>query len=151
MNIGFYLLPKKDVKFIDPDSTIRQVLEKMAFHKYTAVPLVDNDGKYAGTLTEGDILWKLKEAFDKKDYEEVMKTKLYQVPQRIKNVPISIHAEMTNLITLAIDQNFVPVIDDNDHFIGIVRRRDIIKFCSSLLKEKGEQDSQPTKEEPEID
>lgn len=138
MNIGFYLLPKKDVKYINPNSTIRQVLEKMAFHKYTAVPLVDDDGKYAGTLTEGDLLWKLKDTIDSKNYEALMKTRLYDVPQRVKNVPISITADMTDLITLATDQNFVPVIDDQEHFIGIVRRRDIIVYCANLLKEKQE-------------
>jgi CBS domain-containing protein len=138
MNIGFYLLPKKDVKYINPNSTIRQVLEKMAFHKYTAVPLVDDDGKYAGTLTEGDLLWKMKETIDAKEYEKLMKTRLYDVPQRVQNVPISIAADMMDLITLATDQNFVPVIDDNDHFIGIVRRRDIIIYCANLLKEKQE-------------
>jgi CBS domain-containing protein len=147
MNIGFYLLPKKDVKYINPNSTIRQVLEKMAFHQYTAVPLVDDEGKYVGTLTEGDLLWKLKETIDAKEYEKLMKTKLYDVPQRVKNMPISIAAEMTDLITLATDQNFVPVIDDQEHFIGIVRRRDIIVYCANLLKENEERNEKETSEE----
>lgn len=138
MNIGFYLLPKSEVKFLNPESTIRQALEKMSYHKYTSVPLVDEDGKYSGTLTEGDLLWKLKEDLDEdEDYEEVIqRTKLKDVPRRVQNIPISINANMEDLITLATDQNFIPITDDNGHFIGIIRRRDIIKYCASVIWEK---------------
>ncbi|WLD92748.1 CBS domain-containing protein [Alkalihalobacillus sp. AL-G] len=139
MNISFYLLPKSEVKFLNPESTIRQALEKMSFHKYTSVPLVDDEGKYAGTLTEGDLLWKLKEDLEKEEeYDEVQKVRLTDVPRRVKNIPISINADMEDLITLATDQNFIPITDDNGHFIGIIRRRDIIKYCASVIWEKNE-------------
>ncbi len=137
MNIGFYLLPKSEVKYLNPESTIRQALEKMSYHKYTSVPLVDEDGRYSGTLTEGDLLWKLKDDMDKdEDYEEVIqKTRLKDVPRRVQNIPISINANMEDLITLATDQNFIPITDDDGHFIGIIRRRDIIKYCASVIWE----------------
>lgn len=136
MNIGFYLLPKNDVKYLNPNSTIRQALEKMSYHQYTAVPLVDDDGKYAGTLTEGDLLWFLKESLEaNENYDEVQKTRLNDVKQRVKNLPISINANMQDLITLSTDQNFIPIIDDNSNFIGIIRRRDIIKFCADKIWE----------------
>ncbi|MGM7702708.1 CBS domain-containing protein [Pseudalkalibacillus sp. Hm43] len=137
MNIGFYLLPKSEVKYLNPESTIRQALEKMSYHKYTSVPLVDEDGKYSGTLTEGDLLWKLKDDMDKEeDYEEVIqRTRLKDVPRRVQNIPISINANMEDLITLATDQNFIPITDDDGHFIGIIRRRDIIKYCASVIWE----------------
>ncbi|WP_257349499.1 CBS domain-containing protein [Pseudalkalibacillus decolorationis] len=139
MNISFYLLPKSEVKFLNPESTIRQALEKMSFHKYTSVPLVDNEGKYTGTLTEGDLLWKLKEDLEaEEEYDEVQKIRLKDVPQRVKNIPITINANMEDLIPLATDQNFIPITDDNGHFIGIIRRRDIIKYCASLIWEKKE-------------
>ncbi len=139
MNIGFYLLPKSEVKYLNPESTIRQALEKMSYHKYTSVPLVDDEGKYAGTLTEGDLLWRLKEDLDgDEDYDEIQRIKLKDVPRRVKNIPISINANMEDLITLATDQNFIPITDDNGHFIGIIRRRDIIKYCASVIWEKNE-------------
>ncbi|MBR3218186.1 MAG: CBS domain-containing protein, partial [Exiguobacterium sp.] len=33
------------------------------------------------------------------------------------------------------DQNFVPVVDDGKYFIGIIRRRDIIEYYSTKLKQ----------------
>ncbi|MEH7430133.1 CBS domain-containing protein, partial [Priestia megaterium] len=60
MNIAFFLVPKSDVVTLNIQSTLRQALEKMEYHRYSTVPLVDDDGKYVGVLTEGDLLWKLK-------------------------------------------------------------------------------------------
>ena len=60
MNILFFLTPKEDVAHVDEDDTMRQVLEKMEHHGYTAIPLLGREGKYIGTMTEGDLLWFLK-------------------------------------------------------------------------------------------
>ena len=64
MNIAFFLTPKNEVVCENEDSTMRQVMEKMEHHGYTAIPLINREGKYVGTLTEGDLLWKLKNTPD---------------------------------------------------------------------------------------
>ena len=61
MNILFFLTPKEDVAHVDEDDTMRQVLEKMEHHGYTAIPLLSREGKYIGTITEGDLLWEMRE------------------------------------------------------------------------------------------
>ena len=68
MNILFFLTPKSDVAYIYDNYSLRQVLEKMEYHKYSCIPVIGVDGKYVGTITEGDLLWGLKErgAFDLK-------------------------------------------------------------------------------------
>ena len=132
MNIGFFLLPKQEVKYLSPEATVRQALEKIRHHSYTAAPLVNEEGRYAGTVTEGDLLWQLvdnkEEGFDK-----AMNLRLKDITLRVQNIPIFIHAQMEDLVALSADQNFIPVTDDAEYFIGIVRRRDIIKHCSSLI------------------
>ena len=60
MNIAFFLTPKSEVAYEYTDATMRQVIERMEHHGYTAIPLIDKTGKYVGTLTEGDLLWTLK-------------------------------------------------------------------------------------------
>ena len=35
---------------------------------------------------------------------------------------------MDDLVDVITDQNFVPVIDDQEKFIGIVTRKDVIRF-----------------------
>ena len=56
MNILFFLTPKSEVAYIYDDQTLRQVLEIMEYHRYTAVPVINKQGKYIGTITEGDML-----------------------------------------------------------------------------------------------
>lgn len=61
MNILFYLVPKSEVMYLYDDYSLRQAMEKMEYHKYSAVPIINRAGNYVGTLTEGDILWELKD------------------------------------------------------------------------------------------
>ncbi|MDQ0242771.1 CBS domain-containing protein [Bacillus fengqiuensis] len=137
MNIAFFLIPKNEVATIEIESTVRQALEKMEHHKYTSVPLIDEKGKYKGTLTEGDLLWFLKKE-GKMNLQELEGVKLKDVPRRHDNKAISIYAEMGSILLQATEQNFVPVIDDHGTFIGIIRRREIIEFYAKSVFKAGE-------------
>lgn len=135
MLIPFFLTPKQDVVVLSPKNTMRQALEKMEYHRYSAVPLIDERGKYVGTITEGDLLWKIKNT-PSLSFENTHKILLTEVPLHITNKPVRINAKIDSLLRLAISQNFVPVIDDNDVFIGIVKRSDIIEYCADLLEKR---------------
>ncbi|MDP4108225.1 MAG: CBS domain-containing protein [Bacillota bacterium] len=132
MNIAFFLIPKSDVVYLPFHSTLRQALEKMEYHRYSAVPIIDEAGKYVGTITEGDLLWKIKNdsIFNMAETESIP---LSEVPRRMVNHPVRIGSTMEELIPKAISQNFVPVVDDQGIFIGIIRRREIIEYCHELL------------------
>ncbi|MDQ0859898.1 CBS domain-containing protein [Bacillus sp. V2I10] len=129
MNIAFFLIPKKEVVYLNIHATMRQALERMEYHRYSAVPLLDNKGKYITTLTEGDLLWKLKNTPDL-NFHNTEKIRLTDIPFHRKNEPIFIDAEMENIISRVMEQNFVPVVDDQGIFIGIIRRREIIEYCA---------------------
>lgn len=107
-------------------------MEKMEYHRYTAIPIIDEQGKYAGTLTEGDLLWKMKNT-PGLTFEGTERIYLTEVPRKITNNPVRIGAEIEDLLSLAIVQNFVPVVDDNDIFIGIIRRREIMEYYGKML------------------
>ncbi|PDY38245.1 CBS domain-containing protein [Bacillus wiedmannii] len=128
MNIAFFLTPKSELVYININSTMRQALEKLEYHRYTAIPLVNNEGEYAGTLTEGDLLWKLKNT-SSLSFNNTQQVVLSEVSLHRTNEPVSINAEIEDLLSRAMEQNFVPVIDDDGIFIGIVKRRDIIQYC----------------------
>lgn len=134
MNIAFFLLPKQEVVCVTRDSTLRQTLEKMEFHRYSAIPILGKNGSYWGTVTEGDLLWHMKNA--KIDFENASKHLLKDVPLRMKIKPVSIDAKMEDLISLAKVQNFVPVVDDMNRFIGIVRRSQIIEYCEKFVSKE---------------
>ncbi|MED3645539.1 CBS domain-containing protein [Halalkalibacterium halodurans] len=133
MKIAFFLLPKAEVVYMNEDATMRQVIERMEYHNYTAIPILDKDGKYVGTITEGDLLWKMKHT-PNLTFENTESVSLKEIEQKMVNLPVHIDAEIDDLLSLAIAQNFVPVVDDQGIFIGIIRRRDIINYCKELLE-----------------
>ncbi len=138
MNVAFFLIPKKNIVFLKENATMRQALERMEYHSYSAVPLINDEGKYVGTITEGDLLWKLKNT-PNLTFQNTEDIFLSEVEQHVQNKPVTIDAQMEDLISRAVVQNFVPVVDDQQIFIGIVRRREMIEYCSKLLlQRKGE-------------
>ena len=129
MNILFFLTPKSEVAYIYEDYTMRQALEKME----SSIPIINKDGKYVGTITEGDLLWTIKNelSLDLRAIEDIPIT---DVKRRKDNRPVSIDANIEDLISKSMNQNFVPVVDDKDTFIGIIKRRDIIEYCYDKIK-----------------
>lgn len=128
MNILFFLTPKSEVAYIYDDYTMRQTLEKMEYHRYSAIPIINKQGEYVGTITEGDLLWALKNdlSLNLKLVEDI---DISSVKRRMDNKPVSVNANIEDLISKSMNQNFVPVIDDQNIFIGIIKRRDIIEYC----------------------
>lgn len=133
MNIAFFLLPKSEVVVLDENATIRQALEKMEYHAYTAVPVIDQDGKYINTLTEGDILWKMKQT-EGLDFSTSRNFYIRDIDRHRIIKAVYINANMLDLLELAKSQNFVPVIDDQGVFIGIVTRGEIISYYFDQIK-----------------
>lgn len=130
MNVLMLLKPKKDVAYIYETSTLRQALEKMRHHGYAAIPVLSEDGRYVGSISEGDFLWYLvdEQCASSKDQER------HYVKDIIRSdfsPAVRINVTMDELLEKAMQQNFICVTDDSDSFIGIVTRRDIIR---SMLK-----------------
>ncbi len=127
MNILFFLTPKSDVAYIYEDETLRQALEKMEYHKYSAVPVIGRNGRYVGTITEGDMLWGIKNKFNL-SLKEAERVTVTAIDRRSDNQPVYANSNMEDLIDKALNQNFVPVVDDQGNFIGIITRKDIIRY-----------------------
>lgn len=133
MNVLFFLTPKSEVAYIYDDYTMRQTLEKMEYHRYSSIPIINKKGEYVGTMTEGDLLWSIKNDFDLnlKSLEDIC---ISSVRRKMDNKPISVNANIEDLVSKSMNQNFIPVIDDQNIFIGIIKRRDIIDYCYNKIK-----------------
>ena len=128
MNILFFLKPKAEVAFVYDYHTLRQAMEIMEYHKYSSIPMINREGKYVGTITEGDLLWGIRKEYQM-NFKEAENAPVASIPRRVDYKPVSVECKMEDLIDRALNQNFVPVIDDKKIFIGIVTRKDIIRFC----------------------
>ena len=133
MNILFFLTPKEEVAHVDEDDTLRQVVEKVEHHGYSAIPLLARVGKYIGTITEGDLLWEMREK-DFPDLHRMEKIRITDLKRHRDNEPVKISESMENLFEKITNQNFVPVVDDKGVFIGIVTRKDVLLYLAKKLK-----------------
>ena len=131
-NILFFLTPKAMCAFIYDDFSVRQALEKMETAGYAALPILNKRGEYRGTLTEGDLLWALKNMCYM-DIRQAESRRIMEITRRKDNIPVRVTTDMQALVRRASTQNFVPVVDDKDAFIGIVTRSAIIKYCCGKL------------------
>ena len=133
MNILFFLKPKSEVAYLYDDFSVRQALERMEYHRYTSIPVINRKGEYVGSITEGDLLWGIKNKSNLNlKGAEVVPVKEFERKTDYK--PVSADADMEDLILRAMEQNFVPVTDDSGKFIGIITRRDIISYCYERSK-----------------
>ena len=132
MNIAFLLQPKSDTAFLYDDFTLRQGLEKMRHHGYTAIPVIDREGHYLTTISEGDFLWFILRGSEDGDLQEVPlqnleKVQIKDILHADKNPPVPITATTDELVDRGLEQNFIPVVDDWGSFIGIITRRNILE------------------------
>ncbi len=128
MNVLFFLTPKAMCAHIYTDNTLRQAMEKLENTGYEAIPILNRDGTYYGTLSSGDILWGIKHLCHM-DMLQAEEHGISEIPLKRQYQQIAITMDMRDLLFTATQQNFVPVVDDKNTFIGIVTRQAIIKFC----------------------
>ena len=122
-----FLTPKKLTFYINTDSTIRQALEKFDAHKFSVVPTIDDNGKYKGTISEGDILRYIKNNCNF-NIEVAESVRISEVERYRTYFSLKIDADLEEIFALALEQNFVPIVDDSETYIGIIKRSDIIKY-----------------------
>ena len=134
MNILFFLKPKSEVAFIFDYCTLRQVLETMEYHKYASIPMLNREGEYVGTITEGDLLWGIK-SYQNMDLKRAENIFIQDFPRKADYEAVSADADMEDLLRKAMNQNFVPVVDDQKKFIGIITRKTIIEYCYERMQE----------------
>ena len=138
MNIAYFLIPKSSVAYLYDDFTFRQGLEKMRHHGYTAIPVITRDGQYVGTVSEGDFLWQLLSEEQSSQHpcsmRDLERLRVRDLLRKDSYPPVRITVSMEELLHSAMNQNFIPVVDDFDCFIGIVTRKDIIRYFAGETK-----------------
>lgn len=142
MNILFLLRPKVTVAFLYHDNTLRQGLEKMQAHGYTALPVIERDGRYVGTVNEGDFLWHIvgRDETDMKAQETCF---VRDILRPGWNPAVTVNATMDELLLRVMEQNFVPVVDDRQAFVGIITRKDVIRYFYEKERAGGERLTKP--------
>ena len=134
LNVFELSTPKSSVTFILDNSTVRQALEKIVYHKYTVVPVLNSNGEYVGSISEGDILRYLlaKNEMDKEACESLL---IKDIDKYRSYAPVKVDASFDEIYEASLNQNFIPIIDDRNVFIGIIKRKEVVAYIKKLVDE----------------
>lgn len=133
MNILRFLVPKSSVEYIRAESTVRQALEKMRYHSYVALPVLDDEGVYVGMVRKDDIFKYFLDTGEL-DFRRAERDGISEIMDPEYCKPLSHSAPIENMIEYVKEHNFVPVVDDRGCFIGIILRRDVLGFLFNYYK-----------------
>ena len=136
MNILFFLKPKGECVYVYDEDSLRQVLDVMEAHRFASIPMISKStGAYKGTITEGDLLWYIKNQHNL-NLHSAKDIRIKDIKRHRDNQPVSVGAKMEDLFSKAVQQNFVPVIDGQKCFIGIITRKNIIEYLCEKTEQK---------------
>lgn len=128
MNVLMLLSPKSEVKYLLDTYSLRQGLEIMRVHGYSALPVINKSGTYIGSVSEGDFLWYIiNRNTEVNILHSCESARISEIIRPELAPPVNVSIDMPSLIDHAMRQNFVPVVDDRGTFIGIVTRQSVIK------------------------
>ena len=134
MNIAMLLNPKCEISFLYSNDTVRQGLEQFRIHKYTAVPVLNDDGSYYGIIRDKEFLMYVldSDSYSIKDFEDI---RINEIISAGSNPPVNINASAEELISRITDYNFVPVVDSRNYFVGIITRKNVINYLTMIISE----------------
>ena len=125
-NVLFLLTPKAQVSCLKDNMNIRQALEKMKAHGHAAIPLITKEGEYIGTVSEGDLLNHIVDS-GIIDIEQLEDVSIMELKRREDFSAVKVDADISELIDVIVDNNFVPVVDDRNVLMGIVTRKTVMQ------------------------
>ena len=129
MNIAKIMIPKISTVFLHENNTVRQGLERFMIHGYTAIPVLNDQGQYIGSVTEGDFLRHLL-AVGTTDLKAQEQYKIGGIVRRDFCPALQIDADRSQVVDAALNQNFVPIVDSRGVMCGILTRKSLITYLA---------------------
>ena len=129
MNIARIMIPKVSTVFLHEKDTVRQGLERFMVHGYTAIPVLNEQEQYIGSVTEGDFLRHLL-TVRTTDLKEQEQYRIESIVRRDFCPALPIDAEFQKVVAATLNQNFVPIVDGRGVLCGILTRKNMIEYLA---------------------
>ncbi len=139
---------------IKKDATVREAAKVMAAHRVSGLPVVDDDERVIGIISESDLVqyaqkiravpvrdpwsfwvWPYVEISDlavfRRGLEEISKTPVHEIMTKdVITVPENKSLDEVAKLMVSKRINRVPVVDDAGRARGIVSRADIVRYMA---------------------
>lgn len=127
MNIFGILMPKATITYLNAHDTLDTAVEFMMASGYTAVPVIDDAGKYVGMVSEGDFL-RIVMAHGR---EHLADRTVGEIMHKDEEDYVLNTVGREEIMKRILDRNFLSVIDDRNCFIGIITRKSILQYLNN--------------------
>ncbi|MGY0691681.1 CBS domain-containing protein [Virgibacillus sp. FSP13] len=141
-----------DVVTITKDKTIKQLLEILVKNKIGGVPVVDEQNKLLGMISDGDVIRylqpKARTIYDMfslvlvSEREDLSYKLGYAVDHEVEKMmrhkeTHTVHPDDELDVALSILSKYrfkkIPVVDNNNKVVGVISRGDVIRYISTKL------------------
>lgn len=124
------LTPKEATFYLNSRATLKEAVEKFGAHKFSVVPIIDDNGNYITTISEGDILRYI--ANNKENFvDQTEKVNVLEICKYRPYNSLNVEAVFDEIYGLCLSQNFIPIVDDRDKLIGIIKRKDVFVYLKN--------------------
>lgn len=136
-NADHYLIPADVVANVQTDNNLYHAFLVLTKVKYSKIPVLDHGGHFEG-LVSLPLITEQMLGFDQLNTEILLQKRVCDVMEtQVKTVHDVDDVEET--LHLMIDNPFVPVVDEQQIFQGIVTRREFMKSFNFLTHKIGKQ------------
>ncbi|MGT2926036.1 cyclic-di-AMP-binding protein CbpB [Streptococcus cuniculipharyngis] len=125
-----YLTPEEELAIFIDSHNVSHVMLLLTNNGFSRVPVMTKDKHYVGTISMSDIIQYQKEH----DLTEMELADLDISLMVNKKLPtIAFDADLTEVMHKLVDASFLPVLTNDQLFLGIITRKSILKAINSLL------------------
>lgn len=128
-----FVIPGHQVATVRAENTCLHALMVLNSVGYSAIPVLDRDGRVAGQISSPMIFSGIKDELNynwdqlsERRVSEVLSTELGVIDQNF---------ELEDVLHMLVDNSFICVVDDEGFFRGIVTRKQLLKRVNFLAHE----------------
>lgn len=128
-----FLIPAENVANVMCLNPLSHALLVLSQVKYSKIPVLDKGDRFVGLISLSDVVDKM---FDitSVDFDKLKDFTVADVME--VNVPvIGEEWELEDVLHLLVDAAFLPVVDDNQCFKGIITRKELLKAINHMAHE----------------
>lgn len=122
MNIFSILVPKQMLTYLNANDPVDKAVEFVLASGFTAVPVIDDEGRFVAIASEGDFLRRVMDG----GRENLANFMVKDIIRMDPDGAVLNTATEEEIYDKILDRNFLAVTDDRGCFVGIITRKTVI-------------------------
>lgn len=122
---------------VTPATPVKEALALLERHRITAVPVIDDERRIHGVVSEVDLIRDLVPA-DQRTHERLLPRPSQDLPRQVADVmstlPVTVgpHMDVASAVEVMATLNIksVPVVDDHGRVLGMLSRSDVVRVLA---------------------